>query len=212
MELVIIGAGGFGREAAWIAARAGLDVAGFCDDSAEHGADPKNGAPFFGAIEDAAPAHPGASFFVAVGSNRARKALAERAAAVGWKPCSIIDPTAVIAPGATVGEGCFVGAYAVVSCGASVGAFTIVNHQATVGHDAAIARFCQLCPGARVSGACSLGEGALLGSNAAISPLRRMGEWSTLGPGAAALADVAPGQTLVKLSRRENEPSGSGTR
>ncbi|MBQ7666784.1 MAG: acetyltransferase [Kiritimatiellae bacterium] len=202
-ELLIIGASGFGREAAWIAARAGMTVAGFCDDAPERASEQKNGAPFLGPVEAAAATHPGAAFFVAVGSNRARKELSARAAAAGLSPVSIIDPTAVVAPGAVVGAGCFVGAYAVVSCGARLGEGVIVNHQATVGHDAEIAGFCQLCPGARVSGACVLEEGALLGSNAAVSPLKRVGEWATIGPGAAALADVPAGQTLVKLARRE---------
>ena len=35
MAFVVIGAGGFGREVAWTAAEAGLDVAGFCDDDPE---------------------------------------------------------------------------------------------------------------------------------------------------------------------------------
>ena len=201
--LVIIGASGFGREAAWVARRAGFNVAGFCDDSPEHGNDPKNGAPFLGAIEEAAAAHPDARFFIAVGNNKARESLFIRAKAVGWTPASIIDPTAVIAPDATVSPCCFIGAYAVVSCGARLGEAVIVNHQATVGHDAVIADFCQLCPGARVSGGCVLDEGVLLGSNAAVSPLKHVGAWSVIGPGAAALADVPPGQTLVKLARRE---------
>lgn len=203
--LVVIGASGFGREAAWVARRAGLEVIGFCDDSRERGCNPENGAPFFGTIEEAAAAHPASRFFVAVGSNKARKALFLRAKAEGWKPVSIVDPTAVVAPGAAIGPGCFIGAYSVVSRGSRLGEAVIVNHQATVGHDAVIGDFCQLCPGARVSGGCVLDEGALLGSNAAVSPLKRVGAWAAIGPGAAALADVHPGQTLVKLSRRESQ-------
>lgn len=203
MSLIIIGASGFGREAAWVAQRAGLDVIGFCDDSPEHGGDPKNGAPFFGAIESAAIVRPSAEFFIAVGNNEARRNLFARATKVGWKPQSVVDPSAIIAPDAAVGEACFIGAYAVVSCGSRLGRAVIVNHQATVGHDAVISDFSQLCPGARVSGGCVLEDGALLGSNAAAAPLKRVGAWATIGPGAAALADVPPGQTLIKLARRE---------
>jgi acetyltransferase-like isoleucine patch superfamily enzyme len=55
-----------------------------------------------------------------------------------------------------------------------------------------------------------LEEGALLGSNAAVTPLRRVGAWAVVAAGAAAFADVPAGQTLVRLSHRER-PAAPGT-
>ena len=206
MELIVICAGGFGREVAWVARRAGFAVAGFCDDAPGHGADPRNGAPFLGTIEEAAAAHPAAGFVVANGSNPVRRELTARAVAAGWEPRTVADPTAVVAPDAAIGPGCILGAGSVVSCGAVLGAGVIVNHQATVGHDARVADFGQLCPGARLSGGCTMEAGATLGSNAAVVPLKRVGEGAVVAAGAAAFSDVPAGQTVVRLSHRERAP------
>lgn len=88
-----------------------------------------------------------------------------------------------------------------VSAGAKLGAGVIVNHHVSVGHDAVIGDFAQLCPGVRVSGGCQLGEGILMGSNAVAVPLKRIGDWATLGAGSTAFADVPAGTTRVKLGR-----------
>lgn len=198
--IILIGAGGFGREILWASRRAGLEVAGFCDDAADKQTGSFAGLPLLGAIETAAKRFcAGTQFHVAVGDNRMRQRLAERAQAAGWEPVAIVDSAAMIAPDAAIAPGAYAGIYSVVSCGARVGAFTIVNYHVTVGHEALIGAFAQLCPGVRVSGNCVLGEGALLGSNAVILPGKRMGNWSVLGAGAVAMGDIAADARVVRL-------------
>ncbi len=199
---VLIGASGFGLELLWVCRRAGLDVAGFCDDAADKQSGSFCDLPLFGRIEEAALHLPvGTTFHCAVGSNRARQTLAERALAVGWVPVTVVDPSALIAPDTAIEAGAYVGIGSVVSCLAQVGRFAIVNHHVTVGHEAVIGAFAQLCPGVRVSGACTVGEGALLGSNAVVIPGRRVGAWATLGAGAVALRDVPDNQSVIRLQR-----------
>jgi sugar O-acyltransferase (sialic acid O-acetyltransferase NeuD family) len=200
--LVIIGASGFGGEVLWLCRRAGLDVAGFCDDAPDKQSGAFCGLPLLGAIETAQGRLRGKpGFLVAVGSNRSRKALAERALAAGWRPATLIDPAAVCAPDAEIGEGACVGIGSVISCRTRLGRFAIVNHHATVGHDCVVGDFAQICPGARISGGCRLGEGAMIGSNAATLPCLAVGAWSVLGIGTCALRDVPAGQSLVRLPR-----------
>jgi len=198
--LILVGASGFGREVFWICRRAGLEVAGFCDDAAEKQTGAFAGVPLLGTLEQAAARlGPGTCFHIAVGDNRARQRLAERAQAVGWKPVAVIDPSAVVARDAVVARGAYVGIGSIVSCMARVAEFAIVNHHVTIGHDAAVGAYTQLCPGVRVSGGCVLGEGALLGSNAAILPGKRMGNWSVLGAGSVAMADIADHAHVVRV-------------
>lgn len=200
MAFVVIGAGGFGREVAWTAAGAGLDVAGFCDD------DPAAGgriapARFLGTIEDAATAlaEGVVSFIVAVGSNKARRDLFRRAEACGWTPQSVISPHAIIAPDVALASGCYVGPGAVVSVGARIGAGAIVNNIASIGHDATIGDFAQVCPGAAISGGCAVGTSALVGSCATAIPGVRIGADATLGAGAVAMRDIVDGASIVRL-------------
>ncbi len=199
-SIVIIGAGGFGREVAWICRRAGLEVSGCCDDAPEKQSGDLGGVPLLGKIEAAAARLPAkAGFHVAVGDNRVRKELAARALAVGWRPVSVVDPTAIRAPDAEIGAGSYVGIGSVVSSGCKLGRFVIVNFHVTVGHDSALGDYAQLCPGVRLSGGCALGEGGFLGSNAVAIPGRRLGAWSSVGAGTVVMKDVADGERLVRL-------------
>jgi acetyltransferase EpsM len=198
--LILIGASGFGREVLWVCRRAGLEVAGFCDDAAEKQTGAFAGVPLLGNIgQAAARLGAGISFHIAVGDNRARQRLAEHAQAVGWKAVAVIDPSASVAPDAVAEPGAYVGIGSVVSCMSHVARFAIVNHHVTVGHDVAVGAYAQLCPGVRVSGGCVLGEGSLLGSNAAILPGKRMGNWSVLGAGSVAMADIGDHAHVVRV-------------
>ncbi len=201
MKLVIIGAGGFGREAAWTAESAGHEIVGVCDDDA--GAAPRcAGRPFLGTVETAVqegiiPADTG--FFVAIGTNAVRHALFERALACGLAPVSVVSPQAVLAPGVAMGDGSYAGPGCVISVGTRIGRGVIVNNLASVGHDVTIGDFAQICPGAAISGGCVIGEEALLGTHATVIPLKRIGARATLGAGALALRDVPDGDSIVRL-------------
>lgn len=193
-SIVIIGAGGFGREVAWIAETAGFEVKGFCDDAIV-----ETNRAFLGTIENAAQTIPVAEFIVAVGNNAARKSLFQRAVDSGWTPVSVISPHAVIAPDAIIGKGVFVGHNAVISVNTVIGDGVIINNSAGIGHDVNIADFAQICPGALISGGCKIGESALLGTNSSMIPMKKIGMNATLGAGATAIRDINDGETLVRL-------------
>lgn len=202
MQLVIIGASGFGGEVAWICQRAGIAVLGFCDDAADKQTGAFSEHPLLGTIEAAAARLEGpVGFHVAVGNNRSRQQLAARALRAGWQPVTVRDPSSICAPGVVVGEGSYLGIGCVVSRNTRLGRYVIVNHQVTMGHDCEVADYAQICPGVRVSGGCRLGEGALLGSNAVTIPGVAVGSWAVLGAGGVALRDIADGERRVRIQR-----------
>ena len=206
-RIVIAGASGFGREAAWIIERINrvsptFEILGFCDDDAAKQAGMCGAYPLLGPVETVV-AHVGkVGFFCAVGDNRARQQLTQRARIAGCDPFTLIDPGAVVAPDVMLGLGCYVGIGSVVSVGSKIGDGVLINHQVCVGHDVTMGGFSQACPGVCVSGGCSIGEGALLGTNAGVIPLKTIGAWSTVGAGSMAMRDVAEGAALVRLSSR----------
>jgi len=220
-SFVIIGASGFGAEAAWIfwrmreAPQYGANfpprrinwfdfrLAGFCDDDPAKLDGVFNSLPLLGSLESAAKKFDtNVFYFCAVGDNEARKKITARANALGWMPFSIIDPTAVVAPDATLGEGMFLGAHAVVSCVAHVGNHAIVNHNAVIGHNARVGDFTHICPGAKISGWCHIGEGAFLATNATVIPACRVGAWASVGAGAVVLRDLPERARLIPVPGR----------
>ena len=207
-QIVIVGAGGFGREVAWVverinAAAPQFKLLGFCDDAADKRTGQYGGYPLLGPLSGVKARRDAVGFFCAIGNNRVRRDVFAEGRALGLEPVSLIDPSAVIAPDVEIGRGSFVGVNSVVSVGASLGEGVLVNHQVCVGHDAQIGDFAQLCPGVCVSGGCEAGEGALLGTLAGTIPLKHVGAWATLGAGNVALRDVADGAAVVRLTARD---------
>jgi len=201
--LVIIGAGGFGKEAAWAVARMNAIVprytlAGFCDDRPGP-AGTHYGLPLLGPLEKAAASLKGpVAFYCAIGANAVREKLVDRALAAGWFPCeAIVDPSVIVAPGATVGGGSYIGAGSILSPDCRLGSHVIVNQHCSIGHDSVTADFAQVCPGARVNGECVLGRSAFVGSGAVLKQGVRLGVGAVLGAASFAVKDIADGCTAI---------------
>jgi sugar O-acyltransferase (sialic acid O-acetyltransferase NeuD family) len=202
-QLVIIGAGGLGKEVLWAATNRHalqplFEFLGFCDDAPVRQSGDYCGLPLLGSPEKAARSLTGEIFFVCgVGNNFARQDLVERADRLGWKAETIIDPSVLTAPGVTVGAGTYVGALSILAPDATLGAHVIVNHGCSIGHDSRLGDYCQVCPGGRISGHVELGVGAFLGSNAVVAPGVALGAWARLGAGSFAVRDIPGGATAV---------------
>jgi len=162
-DIMIVGAGGFGREAVWTLERINTAaetwrVIGFADDDPAKATGALEGYPMLGPVEQASRDYPGAAVFVAIGDNAMREGIYRRLR--GHDFPVIIDPSAEVAPTADIRHGTFVGPQAVVSVGAELGKFVIVAARAGVGHDARLGDFAQLGPGATLAGHAELATGA----------------------------------------------------
>ena len=159
-DIMVVGAGGFGREAVWTlerinAASPTWRVIGFADDDPAKARGSLEGYPLLGSVAQASRDYPGAHVLIAVGDNATREKFYRSLR--GHDFPVIIDPSAEVAPTVEVRHGTFIGPKAVVSVGAELGKFVIVNARAGVGHDSKLGDFSQVCPGATsiVSGRCS---------------------------------------------------------
>jgi len=200
-QLIIIGASGFGAEAAWVLSRMANAprLIGFCDDDPAKASGEFCSVPLLGSMRffETRP-----FYFCAIGDNNARQKAAARADALGWTPFSIMDPTAVVAPDATLGRGIFLGVNTVVSCGAKIGDHVIANHNSVIGHNASVGSFAHLCPGVKISGFCNIGERAFLGTNATVIPRCNVGACGSVGAGATVLRSLPDNARLVPMPGR----------
>jgi sugar O-acyltransferase (sialic acid O-acetyltransferase NeuD family) len=197
--LVIVGAGGFGREVRDLARRVGLEVAGFLDDAVSD-AFPLD-APFLGGIDTPLPDD--VCCVVAIGQPPIRRRVLERLIAAGCRfAAPLVHPTAEVAASASIGEGTVITYGCVVTSDARVGLHSILNLGTTVGHDAVVGDGVSLMPGVRVSGSVRIGDDVLIGTNAVLLNGVRIGDGASVGAGAVVTRDVAPGATVVGVPAR----------
>jgi sugar O-acyltransferase (sialic acid O-acetyltransferase NeuD family) len=110
---------------------------------------------------------------------------------------ALLDPTAVVARTARVGEGAVVNAAAVIAAAAELGRFVHVNRSASIGHHNAIEDFATLGPGCVLAGHVRVARGAFLGAGVVCAPKVQIGANAVVGAGAVVVGDVPAGAVAV---------------
>lgn len=200
--LVIVGAGGFGREVLELVRDINADhptfnILGFLDDGElnPHVLE-RAGIPLLGPSDKIATLD--ASFVIAIGAGSARRridalARAKHHAAVA----TLVHPAATLGRDVLVGEGAIVAAGSRITTHVAIGRHAHVNVNCTVGHDVTIEDFATLFPGVHVAGGCVIEEGATLSMGSAILPGVRVGRGAVVGAGAVVVRDVPPDTTIL---------------
>lgn len=199
-DLVILGAGGFGRETLGIAYDLGLDsrILGFADDDISKVRAVLDGKRVLGPIEALSDrTRSSTHFVVAVGDPLSRAGLVRRARRQGLLPAVLVSPSAVVSRFARIERGCILCAMCVVNSQAEVGAYSIINLASTVGHDAALGAFTTLAPGVHVSGYARIGSLCDIGSGAVVNPGIDVGRRSIVGSGATVVHSLPMGIVAV---------------
>jgi sugar O-acyltransferase (sialic acid O-acetyltransferase NeuD family) len=205
VTLHIVGAGGFGRETLdAVRATAAAPEVVFVD---EHPAAPMvDGCPVLLPGQLTASGEQRNEFVVAIADAEARRRLARECEDRGLRAATVIDPRAVVSPGARIGRGCVVLGQAFISTGTVTGAHVQVNYQASIGHDTVLEDFVTILPGANIAGNVTIGAGSTVGSNAAVLQGRRIGPSAMVGAAALVTRDVGVGQVVVGVPARAREP------
>lgn len=120
----------------------------------------------------------------------------------------LVHPTAVVGPGASLGAGSVIGPFAVIGPGAHVGIHASINVGASIAQGSVLGNYCTLSPGARVSGGNAIGDGLFLGANAATRDHVLIGNWVTVGCGAAVINDTPDGVTVGGVPAHELHGAG----
>lgn len=196
--LILIGAGGFGRETAQAVLAlndsrgGGLQLIGFLDDDpARHGS-VTDGVAVLGGRERIAHL-PDASFVVCTGrpSNYVSRLRIVRE--LGLPPeryATIVHPSAAVSPSSSVGPGSVLLAHATLTAAVSVGAHVAIMPQVTLTHDDVIEDFATIASGVTLGGGVRVGRAAYLGAGAVVGETRTVGAFSLVGMGAVVTRDV----------------------
>jgi sugar O-acyltransferase (sialic acid O-acetyltransferase NeuD family) len=198
-QIIIVGAGGFGREVRDLATDAGLNVRGFLDDAPREV--PPLHVPVLGT--PAWDGEPDVPHVIAVGAPAAKAQLSRTVEGSGRTPAQpLVHPTVQIGRDVSIGDGAIVTAGCILTTNITIGRHVILNLGCTVGHDALIGDYVSAMPGVHISGNVSLGSGVFLGTNSAILEGVTVGDGATVGAGAVVTADVPPDTTVVGVPAR----------
>ncbi|MGP8246938.1 MAG: acetyltransferase [Bryobacteraceae bacterium] len=209
-RLLIIGAGGFGREVLhWAldteASSPGWRVGGLLDSNPT--ALDRFGIPYAVIGDPASYAPAQFDVFVCALGDPVRKLTLSRAlVARGARFVTLVHPTAVVGERNQIGDGCILCPHSVVTTDATLGQFVTLNLGATVGHDAILGDGCILNPHADVNGNVHVGEGVLMGTQAVALPGVQIGDYAKVGAGAVVVSSVAAGTTVVGVPAKPTAP------
>lgn len=190
-QVVILGAGGLGRELYWWALEAGLEPVGFIDDRADALAHLRDYPPVLGSVAEAPLALP---VLCGIGQVAVRRRCVAQLKARGARFGACIHPAARLYH-AQLGEGAVVAPGAYIGADAQVGAFLFMQTGAVLGHDVRAGDFLRMDTTAFVGGGAELGSGVTLHTGAQVMPGKRVGDGATLGAGSTLLGNLAAGVT-----------------
>lgn len=207
--LVLVGAGGHGRETAlaFLEDHPAREFLGFLDDHAT-GQTPE-GWPVLGRA-DTWTRHRDGRFIVAINAPRDRRAMVDAMRVLGrpeW--ATLVHGAMAVHASCRVGAGSMILGGGRLTVSISIGEHVIVNRGVHIGHDTRIGSFCSLNPGAIVAGRVTIGDGVEIGSGATVRQGVTIGHGATVGMGAVVVKDVAADAVVVgnpARTLRENPP------
>lgn len=195
-SIVILGAGGFGREVLDIIIAQNKvskrwKILGFIDENPELKGKMLNGYPVLGSF-DWFPKIDLKEIRVvcAIGDNISKKKVVEKAKGLGLRFANVVHPSVIMTEFVTLGEGVIICAGCILTNQITIGNHVIINLDVTIGHDSIIEDFCTLSPGVHISGRNKIGEGANVGTGAVTIQGITIGRWSIIGAGAVVAQDI----------------------
>lgn len=202
-DLIIIGAGGMGREMAWLVERINREVPtwnllGFVDENPLLHGKVLNSYKILGGL-CCLQSFPNAHLICSVANAKVRKDIIAKVVQLlpNTRFATLIDPTAIISECVTIGEGSVVCANTIATIDIAIGKHVIINTACTVGHDAILEDYVTVYPGVNISGNTQIDSCAELGTGMQIIQGKRIGAKSIVGAGAVVIDNIPANCTAV---------------
>jgi len=213
IKLAIYGAGGFGREVAWLADACNsiekkFEILCFIDDDKNAPAS-LNDIPVVN-LDELAESHASAQIIAAVGTPCTRELLVSKAKSKRFEFATLVHPRVEMSRWVDIGNGTVICAGNILTTNITVGQHCQINLDCTIGHDVIIGDFTTLSPGVHVSGCVHIGKRVYIGTGAVIingtqdHPLQ-IGDDAVIAAGACVIKSVPPGVKVMGIPAQERK-------
>ena len=199
-DIVIIGAGGFGREVAWLIEDINKknmewNIIGFVDDNQAIQGSEVNGYKVVGNIDWLKEQE----LYVvnAIGDPVTKKKIIEKLDGSKNKYPVLIHPSVICSDRVSFGEGSIICAGNIITVNVEIGKHVIINLDCTIGHDANIGDYSTVLPSVNVSGFVKTEECVSVGTGSAIIQGVSIGRNTVVGAGAVIVKDLPANCTAV---------------
>lgn len=206
-DIYIIGAGGFGREVAWLIERINekeptWNLKGFIDDNEEKWGTTAYEYPVIGGCDYLL--NQGTVCAVcAIGASIVRKKIVKKFQGSDVEFVTLIDPSVIKAKNVQIGIGSIVCPGSILSVDITIGNHVIINWDCTVGHDDILEDYVTLYPSVNVSGMTKVGECTELGTGTQIIQGKTIGSNAIIGAGTVVVKDIQEPGTYVGSPARK---------
>ena len=213
MKIVVIGAGGFGREVIWTLNDCNknskkYEILGYIDDNSSlHGKKIDN-YPVLGGLDWFSEENKDVYCIIAIGDSKTRYDIFRKLESKKIKFATIIHPSVISSKFVEIGEGTIIQAGVILTTDIRLGRHVHININSTVGHDSELNDFVTLNPGVHVNGDTILDTGVFVGTGTTMNEKIKIGQWSIIGAGTVLIDDVpefslyvgVPGKLKKKLT------------
>lgn len=199
-HLVIIGAGGMGKEIFYTAKHClgyetEFDIKGFLDDNI-HSLDGFHGyPPVLNTIHGYQP-EPDDVFTCSIGDVHTKRKLCELIESKGGKFQTLIHKDCQLRENVTIGEGTIIDCFAIIGSDAVIGKNCLIQNYSGIAHDCVVGDYCRIDVRVQTVGGVKLGNNVTIHTNSIISHGVTIGDDAKVGALSFVIRKVKPGVTV----------------
>ena len=200
-NIVIIGAGGVGREVSLIIQQINeleqtWNLLGFIDDNTDNWGKVINGYSVIGGIDSLEFLSNDTYIVIAIANYKVKRNIVNKINNK-FKFATIVHPKVWIHDYMTVGQGTIIYEGAILTANIEIGNHVIISPKCGVGHDSIIKDYVSLLWNVNVSGNDLIEEGVMMGSGSTVIQGKKIGKGSIIGAGAVVVNDIESFSTAV---------------
>jgi sugar O-acyltransferase (sialic acid O-acetyltransferase NeuD family) len=205
-DIVIIGAGGVGKEVAMLIEQINhvhpiWNLVGFLDDNIRIHNTYINGYKVLGGVDEIAN-YKNIFAVCAISSYKAKIKIINKLKNYNIRFPKIIHPSVYVPQYTVVGEGTIIYPGVIMTTNIDIGKHVIVSPNCGIGHEAIIGDFCSILWNVNIAGNVRINTGCMLGAGSTVIQNIKVGREATIGAGSVVVRDLPEGCTAVGVPAR----------